>query len=240
MENFWNNLQNIFILFVTVIFAHSAGIYQVESKYKQIEKEDTQRTAFIETFELKKQNVQLKEKVQEKEEEIKVKKIETTPSQIVSVKKYYLLLKQSDDSYLLRTGGTPSWRYNNPGKLLYGNFAKSNGAIGNDGPLAIFPNYDAGKDAFETFLFESDFGPKNLSIDGMIKSIALTKDGYNQRDYVSYILKANKSFRATTKLSSMTSDEKTDLIEAIQEYENWTAGNIRKFENFKQFEKEGY
>jgi hypothetical protein len=48
-----------------------------------------------------------------------------------------------------RSGGTISWRTNNPGNVMYGSFAKSHGAIGSaksgDGePVAIMPTLDHG------------------------------------------------------------------------------------------------
>jgi hypothetical protein len=48
-----------------------------------------------------------------------------------------------------RSGGTISWRTNNPGNVMYGDFAKSHGAIGfaksGDGePVAIMPTLDHG------------------------------------------------------------------------------------------------
>jgi len=48
-----------------------------------------------------------------------------------------------------RSGGTISWRTNNPGNVMYGDFAKSHGAIGSaksgDGePVAIMPTLDHG------------------------------------------------------------------------------------------------
>lgn len=48
-----------------------------------------------------------------------------------------------------RTGGTISWRTNNPGNVMYGQFAKSHGAIGyvhaaDTEPVAIMPTLDHG------------------------------------------------------------------------------------------------
>jgi hypothetical protein len=48
-----------------------------------------------------------------------------------------------------RSGGTISWRTNNPGNVMYGNFAKSHGALGSakaadTEPVAIMPTLDHG------------------------------------------------------------------------------------------------
>jgi hypothetical protein len=48
-----------------------------------------------------------------------------------------------------RTGGTVSWRANNPGNVMYGSFSKSHGAVGyikaaDAEPVAIMPTLDQG------------------------------------------------------------------------------------------------
>jgi len=58
----------------------------------------------------------------------------------------------------IRVGGTVSWRSNNPGNIIWskGGFAQDNGAIGyiviehknrQDEKIAVFPNYEAGRQA---------------------------------------------------------------------------------------------
>jgi hypothetical protein len=53
------------------------------------------------------------------------------------------------------TGSRP-WRNNNPGNLEYKDFAKSHGAIGDDGRFAIFPDYETGRDALKKLFFGDD------------------------------------------------------------------------------------
>ena len=82
---------------------------------------------------------------------------------IQAVSPYYLRAVRGDGKVEVRTGGTASWRFNNPAKLLAGSFAKRNGAIGTDGLLAIFPDAATGRTAAEKLLFE-DPSLMNLSI----------------------------------------------------------------------------
>lgn len=160
-------------------------------------------------------------------------------TELKAVRKYYLLMRHPDGRYELRTGGSPAWRYNNPGKLAYGNFAKLNGALGNDGPLAIFSTYEDGKKAFESFLFESDFNYKDLSIEQVINKLADIKKGYKPKEYLAFVLKETNQ-KSSKLLKDMTVDERDELIEAIQSYENWIAGNIVIYKDKTDFEKKGY
>ena len=62
-----------------------------------------------------------------------------------------------DTSYVrygtsVRTGGSRSWRYNNPGYVRCSNRATSYGAIGCDGEFAIFPDYQTGVHALRMTL----------------------------------------------------------------------------------------
>lgn len=144
---------------------------------------------------------------------------------IEKIKKYYFAMKKPDGTFEVRTGGSTSWRYNNPGKLLYDNFAKTHKAIGFDGALAIFASEDDGMAALESYLFESDFGYKNLALEDAIKKFAPVKDGYNPRTYLNYILSHSK-VKAKTVLSTMTVDDRADVLTAIRDYEHWIAGNV--------------
>lgn len=174
-----------------------------------------------------------------KTEEITVEEIRQY-AELKAVKKYYLLLRHPDGRYELRTGGSPAWRYNNPGKLAYGNFTETNGAIGNDGPLAIFSNYEDGKKAFEVFLFQSELSNyKEMKIEQVINKLANPKFGYKPKEYLAYVLKETDQ-KSTKYLKDMTVDERDDLIDAIQSYENWIAGNIVIYKDKDEFVKKGW
>lgn len=231
LKRIFNTIQIFIFTLVVGYGGQQLGLYQADLKYKAVEIEDTQKNTFIESEKLKTEAATLKQEVKENQ-------VKLVPTQIVSVKKYYLLLKHGDGRYELRTGGNPSWRYNNPGKLLYGNFAKMVGAVGKDGPLAIFPDYETGHAALEAYVFESDVY-KGLTVSQFVTKFAKSEDGYDTKKYLANLLKSAK-FKSTTALSSMTADDRADLIDGIQEQENWTAGNIRMFEDQKAFEKDGY
>jgi len=175
-----------------------------------------------------KQATQAREVAEAKADKLQAQ-VPTFPS-IVSLKKFYFLLKNPDGSYELRTGGSIGWRYNNPGKLLYDNFAKTHKAIGQDGTLAIFASYDDGMAALESYLFESDFGYKDKTVEEAIKKYAPSKDGYNDTRYLAYVL-AHTKVKAKTVLSTMTVDDRADFLTALRDYDHWVVGNDTTYAN---------
>lgn len=193
-------------------------------------------------FALQQQIVETKteiKKVVEEKQELVAETVAVKKATVGLVKKYYLQLIHPDGTYELRTGGNSSWRYNNPGKLLYGNFAKLNGAIGRDGPLAIFSTYDDGYEALSAYIFESDFGFKNATIKDAIEKLAPPSDGYDTKSYLKYVL-SETGLKETKKLDTMDIDVRAKFLDAIQYQESFTAGNIIKFANKAEFEKKGY
>jgi len=169
-----------------------------------------------------KQATQAREVAEAKADKLEAQ-VPTFPT-IESIKKFYFLLKNPDGSYELRTGGSVGWRYNNPGKLLYDNFAKTHKAIGQDGNLAIFASYDDGMAALEAYLFQSDFGYKDKTVEEAIKKYAPSKDGYNPTRYLAYVL-AHTKVKANTILSTMNADDRTDFLTALRDYDHWVVGN---------------
>ena len=231
LKTAWDYIKIFSLIIAVSLGAHWIGQYRTEVKYETIQTETKAKEEFIEKETLKKEKEEL-------QKEVKKAQVKINPTELVSVKKYYLLLKHGDGRYELRTGGSPSWRYNNPGKLAYGNFTKMAGAVGKDGPLALFPDYDTGRAAFESYIFETDVY-KGMSVSKMVFKFAQIKDGYDPKKYLEAITKGTK-YKAGTLLSDFTADDRAELIEKIQEQENWIAGNIRHFDNKEHFEKEGY
>ena len=79
-------------------------------------------------------------------------------------------------------------RNNNPGNLEYGAFAKSLGATGSDGRFAIFPTFDAGKQAQETLLAGPGYvGGGRNTIDAILMRYAPPSDGNSVDNYGNYV-----------------------------------------------------
>lgn len=160
-------------------------------------------------------------------------------AKILNVKPYYLLVQRYDGKVELRTGGTNSWRYNNPGKILHGNFSRAHGAIGSDGKYAIFPNYELGRAANETLLFDSDYGFKSLTVEAAITKYAPSSDGYKTATYVKNVASA-VGISASTKLSDLSESQRTKFIDAIEKEEVFLKGVVTIFKDHETFLKEGW
>lgn len=237
------HIRLLFTAFVFTLIGQNIGVVQMLNRNAEIEKQEKYRLTFIEQEELiHKYDVAVKaeEKVvaalEEKKEQLL---IESLKAEIVKIKKYYFLIKHPDGRYELRTGGTPSWRYNNPGKLLNGNFSKQMGSIGSDGKLAVFPTYADGRVALDIYLFSSDFGYKEKTLSEAIKQFAPVKDGYNPTAYLASITKKT-GISSSKRLSDMTIDEREALLDAIESYEGFIQGNVKTFKDEDDFKKNGY
>ncbi|SDC28773.1 hypothetical protein [Acinetobacter boissieri] len=128
-------------------------------------------------------------------------------------------LELNDGSIVKRTGAR-NWRNNNPGNIMGGKFAKSQGAIGSDGRFAIFPDYETGRKAKKKLLFDTD-SYKNLDLMGAIHRYAPPKEN----DTARYQRNALKAVGGQNKrMSDYTEDERIKLLNAIQKEEGFSAG----------------
>ena len=91
-----------------------------------------------------------------------------------------------DNRLMIRSGGSWTWRNNNPGNLRSGNYSKRNGCIGYSGGFAVFPTLEQGEIAMRDLLKN---GYKDSSIKSLIKRYAPKKDGNDPGKYLRFILK---------------------------------------------------
>lgn len=116
-----------------------------------------------------------------------------------------------------RSGGSRSWRNNNPGNIEYGPFARSLGAIGSDGRFAIFPTEAAGRLAQEKLLFEGkNYRDKTLS--GAIHTWAPA----SENNVPAYIRALGGD--GSKRMSEYTTEERKRLMSAMQRHEGWRVG----------------
>ncbi|WP_342112014.1 hypothetical protein [Methylobacterium sp. SI9] len=127
---------------------------------------------------------------------------------------------QNDGDPDQKSGGSRSWRNNNPGNLEYGNFAKSMGAIGSDGRFAKFKSYEDGRKAQEKLLFESK-GYKDLTLGQAIRRWAPGSEN-NVPAYVAAMGGDDPSKR----MSQYTPEQRGRLLDAMQAHEGWRTGTI--------------
>jgi len=115
------------------------------------------------------------------------------------------------------TGGSRSWRNNNPGNIEFGPFAKSMGATRSDGRFAIFPDYQTGRKAQEKLLFESS-GYKNLTLSQAIRRWAPA----SENNVPAYI--AAMGGDRGTRMGDYSPDQRGKLLDAMQRHEGWREG----------------
>jgi hypothetical protein len=126
------------------------------------------------------------------------------------------------------SGGTISWRNNNPGNIVYGSFAAENGAVNRDYKhFSVFPTYEDGQKAQKKLLFATDSVYYKLSIVDAIRRYAPADDGNNPKEYANFVSKKIGIDR-TTPLYKLTDAQQDAMIAAMQQLEGFKQGKIEK------------
>ncbi|MDE9539801.1 hypothetical protein [Xenorhabdus bovienii] len=131
----------------------------------------------------------------------------------------------------IKEGGSRSYRNNNPGNVIWGDYAKRMGAIGHDEKvaghvMAIFPDEKTGRNAKRKLIFEgSRF--KNLTLDKAIERYAPEFDENGKRvnntpQYIRNVLAAVSD--KNKKMSEYNADEQNRILEAMKNTEGWKEG----------------
>lgn len=134
-----------------------------------------------------------------------------------------VLLIDDQGREFLRVGGSRSWRNFNPGNIRKGNFSTSNGAIGDDGSFAIFPDKKTGQKAIEVLLRGRSYGP--LTIEAAINRYAPPSEN-DTRSYVDFVVQQTNLNRGAV-LDDLRIAEIRKIVSAIEKMEGWTAGEQR-------------
>lgn len=122
--------------------------------------------------------------------------------------------------------GPRNWRNNNPGNIEFGDFAKTHGAIGTDGRFAIFPTYQAGRDAKRSLLFEGE-GYAGLTINSAMHRYAPPSDGNPTSRYVA-TLASTLGISADTPLAQLTPEQQNTMLDAMEQFEGYKAGRVMR------------
>ncbi|MBD9455959.1 hypothetical protein IB244_31305, partial [Rhizobium sp. RHZ02] len=130
---------------------------------------------------------------------------------------------RASDGNTYTLSGTRNWRNNNPGNLEYGDFARSKGAIGTDGRFAVFPSYEAGRQAKSSLLFDSPrYADKTIA--GAITQYAPSFEN-DTRGYYSRIAR-DAGVTPDTPLSSLDEDQRGSLLDSMQRVEGYRPGRV--------------
>jgi len=141
--------------------------------------------------------------------------------EIIEVGPGYNIVKRPDGK-IEKQMGARNWRNNNPGNIDYGDFAKSNGAIGTDGRFAIFPNYETGRRAKEKLIFEGK-NYKSLDLKSAIARYAPESEN-NTKAYQAKVLSAVDGQNKI--MASYTPNERVKILNAMQQQEGYKVGQV--------------
>lgn len=131
-------------------------------------------------------------------------------------------LHTGDGAVIDQIGGSASWRQNNPGNLIAGDFAVRHGAIGEADGRAVFPDYDTGFLALEALISGPSYS--NLTLGSAIAKYAPASENdvpAYQRDVA-----ARTGLSLDTLVSSFGADQIHAVAAAIQVHEGFKTGTV--------------
>lgn len=157
-----------------------------------------------------------------------VSKTGTDLSKIKETRKFYFSAFRNDKKIELRTGGSITWRYNNPSRLLDSGFSRKMGAIGDINGVAVFPSYTIGRAAASAYLFGGENGNSSKTIAQAFKPASASK--------ISKALNISSS----TILKQLSENKRSLILDIIQEEENFIPGKVTLFDDLDTFERDGW
>lgn len=126
------------------------------------------------------------------------------------------------DGSVTRQVGARNWRNNNPGNIEYGPFAKRMGAIGTDGRFAVFPDYETGRKAKASLIFEGK-SYRDLSLKDAISRYAPP----SENDTATYQRTVLASVGGTNrKMADYSPAERNAILDAMQRVEGFKTGTV--------------
>jgi hypothetical protein len=127
---------------------------------------------------------------------------------------------------LLKIGGDPAWRNNNPGNLKSGAHTRIHGSIGVVNGFAVFPTEEIGTEARIRLLKGSKY--RNKTILEAVKSYAPKSDGNNPERYARQI-ESIAGLKRNRVLKDLSDKEFAALITAMKQIEGNRPGREEKF-----------
>ena len=132
-----------------------------------------------------------------------------------------VIYKDCDGNSWTWSGGTRSWRNNNPGNIRDGKFTCRYGAIGAAGGFAIFPDYKTGFDCLITLLKTQSY--QKLSLEQVINKYAPPIEN----DTNAYINSIEKQLNISRKTLLIEIKSVFLLAKAIEKHEGYKPGIIK-------------
>lgn len=130
---------------------------------------------------------------------------------------------RNSDGEIVTVEGNRNWRNNNPGNIEYGDFARSQGAIGTDGRFAVFPTYEAGRTAKGNLIFSSP-SYQDLTLEQAINRYAPPFEN-NTASYLNQVVNAS-GIPSSTIMSQIPQSSRGSILDAMQQIEGWKVGTM--------------
>jgi RHS repeat-associated protein len=132
------------------------------------------------------------------------------------------ILENDDGTEEVRSGGSLSWRNNNPGNMRDTAFAESEGAIGEAHGFAVFPTVDAGTQALGDLLQTNTY--QGLTVGQAISRYAppVENDTANYTNMIGQFT----GIDPTTPMSSLNAAQLQSVVSAIRRIEGWATGTV--------------
>jgi hypothetical protein len=128
----------------------------------------------------------------------------------------------------IKKDGSPAWRNNNPGNIMKGSWARRNGAIGDVGKFAIFPDVETGRKAKKA-LIKGKYGEYE-SIRKMIRVYAPKSDNNDPEKYADHIKEWAGLDVDSMKIKDLKPEEMEKLLDAMQRQEGFQKGTVEVIE----------
>jgi len=127
---------------------------------------------------------------------------------------------------LVKIGGDPAWRNNNPGNLKSGAHTRIHGSIGVVNGFAVFPTEQVGTEARIRLLKGSSYRSKTIA--EAVKSYAPKSDGNNPDRYARQI-ESIAGLKRNRVLKDLSNDEFAALVAAMKQIEGNRPGREDTF-----------
>ena len=153
---------------------------------------------------------------------------EQSKAPIISVEDFgggWNVVKRSDGTIEKRIGNR-NWRNNNPGNVEFGSFTQKHGALSGDPRFAIFPTYEAGRNAKRELIFQGK-NYTNLSLSQAIARYAPPSEN-NTNAYIAGVLGAVGGIEKFMK--DYVTSEQDAILNAMQRIEGWVVGRVELIE----------
>ncbi|MBO7644796.1 MAG: hypothetical protein J6S57_00645 [Alphaproteobacteria bacterium] len=124
-----------------------------------------------------------------------------------------------------RSGGSASWRNNNPGNIRKSEFARQNGAAGETDKWAVFPDEKTGLRAITKLLQTKNY--INLSIKQAMNRWAPSSDSNNPDRYAKHVSERT-GLPIDSVIKDLNDDDLMKMARAMQIIEGWTPGIEQK------------